>query len=103
MKKTTLCFNIGAHLWTQVKFKKGWTMQAYGSSWNTEVQLQGKRSGMFTHTFVLRKEFNNKKGSLGFAGENFLMRAARVKTYMGGCSIMPFIKIYCTFAAIPIN
>jgi ferric enterobactin receptor len=64
-------FVIGGRLMTNFKLKNGWAMQASGGSRGAQITLQGMQSGMNMYSMGFRKDFKNKKGSLGLAVENF--------------------------------
>jgi hypothetical protein len=51
--------------------KNGWGAQVFGGARGRQVQLQGYQSTMFFYSLGIRKDFNQKKGSLGLAAENF--------------------------------
>ncbi len=51
---------------------KGWGFQFFGMYRGNRVQLQGSQGGFGMYSFGIKKDFNNKKGSIGFAAENFL-------------------------------
>ncbi|CAN5366438.1 outer membrane beta-barrel family protein [soil metagenome] len=57
---------------------KGWALQGFGFFRGNQVQLQGSQGGFGIYSLNLRKDFNNKKGSLGFGFENFLHSAFRI-------------------------
>lgn len=58
---------------------KGWTAQFFGMHRGNQIQLQGSRGGFTMYNLGLNKEFNNKKGSIGFAAENFLTNGITIK------------------------
>jgi hypothetical protein len=41
------------------------------------VQLQGTRTGFYMYSLGFKKDFANKKGSIGFAAENFMTKGVR--------------------------
>lgn len=59
---------------------KGWGLQLFSFYRGREVQLQGLRGGFGIYSLSLRKEFNNKKGSIGFGAENFLTSPIRIRS-----------------------
>ena len=63
---------LSGRMMTQVSLKNGWAVQAFGGGRGRNVQLQGSMSGMRMYSVGIRKEFKNKKGSLGLATENFV-------------------------------
>jgi outer membrane receptor protein involved in Fe transport len=50
---------------------KGWGLQAFGFYRGRQVQLQGYQSGFGIYSLNLRKEFHEKRGSVGIGAENF--------------------------------
>ncbi|MFN3488840.1 MAG: TonB-dependent receptor domain-containing protein [Emticicia sp.] len=62
---------VGGRLQSSISLKKGWAVQAFGGFRGNRVQLQGMQGGMGMYSIGARKEFANKKGSLGLAAENF--------------------------------
>ena len=62
---------ISGRLQSQVSLKNGWAVQAFGGFRGNRVQLQGTQGGMGMYSLGVRKEFKNKKGSLGLAADNF--------------------------------
>jgi outer membrane receptor protein involved in Fe transport len=50
---------------------KNWGLQAFGFMRSTQVQLQGYQGGMGIYSLSIKKDFNEKKGSIGFGMENF--------------------------------
>lgn len=64
-------FVVSGRLQSSISFKKGWAVQASGGFRGNRVQLQGSQGGMGMYSIGARKEFANKKGSIGLAAENF--------------------------------
>jgi outer membrane receptor protein involved in Fe transport len=58
---------------------KGWGFQFFGFYRGRQIQLQGTQGGFGIYSLGLRKEFNNKKGSVGFGAENFFTKEFRIK------------------------
>ncbi|WP_414617660.1 TonB-dependent receptor domain-containing protein [Dyadobacter sp. 32] len=70
-------FNYGGRLMSQVSLRQGWGLQAFGFYRGKEVQLQGTRTGFYMYSLGFKKDFANKKGSIGFGAENFLTKGVR--------------------------
>ncbi len=70
-KVTNDGFVVSGRLQSSISLKKGWAVQASGGFRGNRVQLQGMQGGMGMYSIGARKEFANKKGSLGLAAENF--------------------------------
>lgn len=70
-------FNYGGRLMSQISLQNGWGLQAFGFYRGKEIQLQGTRTGFYIYSLGFKKDFANKKGSIGFAAENFLTKGVR--------------------------
>lgn len=64
-------FVIGGRIMTQIQLPKGWGIQGFGGMRGNQVQLQGTQGSFYMYSLGVKKDFNNKKGSIGIAGENF--------------------------------
>jgi iron complex outermembrane receptor protein len=73
-------FVLSGRLRTSLTIKNGWGLQAGGFMRGRDVQLQGTQAGFRMYDFGLRKDFKNKRGSIGFAMENFLAPSFKMKT-----------------------
>ena len=62
---------IGGRITSQIQLNNGWGVQAFGGYRGNQVQLQGSQSGMGMYSVGVKKDINNKKGSIGLAAENF--------------------------------
>ncbi len=63
---------IGGRVMSQLSLNKGWNMQAFTGFRGNRVSLQGVRSGMGFYSLGIRKDINEKKGSIGIAFDNFV-------------------------------
>jgi len=63
---------LGGRLQSQVVLPNSWTVQAFGGFRGKQVQLQGTMGSFYMYSVGVKKDFNNKKGSIGLAAENFL-------------------------------
>lgn len=70
-------FNYGGRLMSQISLQNGWGLQAFGFYRGKEIQLQGTRTGFYIYSLGFKKDFANKKGSIGFGAENFLTKGVR--------------------------
>lgn len=68
-KNTGWVYN--ARLFGSYNLTKGWGFQFFTFYRGRQVQLQGVQGGFYVYSLALRKEFANKKGSVGFGAENF--------------------------------
>lgn len=56
-----------------------WVVQAFGFARGSRVQLQGSQGGFRVYGLNLNKQFNDKKGSIGFGADNFLTSEFKMK------------------------
>jgi hypothetical protein len=63
---------IGGRIMTNLTLKNGWGIQAFGGARGKQVQLQGYQTSMYFYNLGIRKDINEKRGSIGLAAENFL-------------------------------
>ncbi len=78
VKNSGVNFDVGGRI--QSTFKNGWGLQAFGMMKGPQVQLQGRMGGFGFYSLGLKKDFTNKKGSIGIAAENFLTSNIRMRT-----------------------
>lgn len=62
------------------KLPKGWGVQFFSFYRGRQVQLQGFQGGMGMYNLGLRKEFANKKGTLGFGAQNFFATEMKIRS-----------------------
>lgn len=72
--------NISGGIFSQATFRNGWGAQAFGFMQGNTIQLQGKQGGFGFYTVGVKKDFKNKKGSVGLAAENFLAKRYTIHT-----------------------
>ncbi|MFD1820803.1 Outer membrane receptor for ferrienterochelin and colicins [Pseudarcicella hirudinis] len=65
-------WSFGGRLDSQAQLGNGWAVQGNFGTRGKRVQLQGSQTGFIMYSLGFRKEFNQKKGTLGLAAENFL-------------------------------
>lgn len=58
----------------------GWGLQLFGFYRGKQVQLQGYQGGFGIYSLSLRKEFNDKKASIGFGAENFFTTGVKMRS-----------------------
>ncbi|MET7255979.1 TonB-dependent receptor domain-containing protein [Dyadobacter fermentans] len=73
-------FVLSGRFRTSLNIKNGWGLQAGGFMRGRDVQLQGTQAGFRMYDFGVRKDFKNKRGSIGFGMENFLAPSFKMKT-----------------------
>ena len=75
---TNTGFRMGGRFDTQLQLDKGWAIQANFGYRGRDIQLQGYRIGFAQYSRGRRREFTNKRGSVGLAAENFLTKLPAV-------------------------
>ena len=70
-------WNYGGRIMSQITLKQGWGVQGFAFYRGKEVQLQGTRTGFYMYSLGFKKDLPNKKGSIGFAAENFMTKGVR--------------------------
>ncbi len=67
---------------TGLTFKNGWGVQAGGFMRGKEVQLQGTQMGFRMYDLGVKRDFKNKRGSIGLGMENFLAPRFKMATQL---------------------
>ncbi len=75
-------FNVSGGTYSNALFKNGWGAQGFIFMQGSQVQLQGRQGGFVFYSLGLKKEFKNKKGSIGLAGENFFTQRFHINTLL---------------------
>ncbi len=70
---------ISGRLNSNLTIKNGWGIQAFSFFRGRQVQLQGYQGGFGYYSVGVKKDFKNKRGSLGMAGENFFNNPFRIR------------------------
>ncbi|MCA8829983.1 TonB-dependent receptor domain-containing protein [Hymenobacter pini] len=60
-------------------FAKGWGIQAFSFYRGRQVQLQGYQGGFGVYSVGLKKDFADKKGSIGFGADNFFTPTNKIR------------------------
>jgi outer membrane receptor protein involved in Fe transport len=71
---------ISARLFTNLTLKNGWGVQGFSFARGKQVQLQGYQGGFAFYSLGVKKDFKNKRGSVGLAGENFFNFPFKVRS-----------------------
>ncbi|QIP15858.1 TonB-dependent receptor [Spirosoma aureum] len=71
---------ISGRVNASMSLANGWAFQAFGGMRGKQIQLQGYQTSMYFYNLGIRKEFNDKKSSLGLAAENFLNHPFTMKS-----------------------
>lgn len=64
-------FVASFRLFGSYNLSKGWGLQTFAFYRGNQVQLQGDQGGFGIYSLSVKKDFLNKKGSIGFGAENF--------------------------------
>lgn len=75
-------FVLSGRFRTGLNFKNGWGLQGGGFMRGREVQLQGYQMGFRMYDLGVKKDFANKRGSIGFGMENFFAPKFNMKNVM---------------------
>lgn len=62
---------ISGRMFGSYNFTKLWGLQFFGFYRGRQIQLQGTQGGFGIYSLSLKRDFANKKGSIGFGAENF--------------------------------
>ena len=71
---------VSGRIFGSYDFSRGWGAQFFSFYRGRQVQLQGTQGGFYMYSLGFRKEFNEKRGSIGLAAENFLQSSIRIRT-----------------------
>ncbi|WP_421826398.1 TonB-dependent receptor domain-containing protein [Larkinella sp.] len=71
---------IGGRLFTSVTLKNGWGLQGFGGGRGRQINLQGYQGSFAFYNLGVKKDFNNKRGSIGLGAENFLNHPFKVRS-----------------------
>jgi outer membrane receptor protein involved in Fe transport len=85
---------VSGGMFSQATFKNGWGAQVFGFMQGNQVQLQGKQGGFAFYTVGIKKDFKNKKGSIGLAAENFLSKRYTIRTELNSLRFNQVNNIY---------
>jgi len=63
---------VAGRITTSLSLKNGWGFQGFGGIRGRDVQLQGYQTARYFYNIGAKKDFNQKRASLGLSAENFL-------------------------------
>ena len=72
-------FVLSGRLFGNYTLPKNWQLQAFSFYRGRSVQLQGSAGGFGIYSLSLNKQFNEKRGSIGFGAENFFTPEFKVR------------------------
>lgn len=70
---------VSGRLFGNYSLNKGWGLQFFSHFRGRQVNLQGYQGGFRMYSLSVRKEFNNKKGSVGLGIENFVTSNLKIR------------------------
>ncbi|HEX6226422.1 MAG TPA: TonB-dependent receptor [Chryseolinea sp.] len=71
---------VSGRIFGNYNLDKGWGLQFFSFYRGRDVQLQGTRGGFGIYSLGVRKEFNDKRGSIGLGAENFFTPAFNIRS-----------------------
>jgi outer membrane receptor for ferrienterochelin and colicin len=72
-------FVVSGRLFGNYTLPKDWQVQVFSFARGRQVQLQGTSGGFAMYGLNFNKQFNEKRGSIGFGAENFLMKEFKIR------------------------
>jgi outer membrane receptor protein involved in Fe transport len=81
-------FVLSGRLFANYSLPNNWQLQAFGFARGRQVQLQGFAGGFGMYSLNLNKQFNEKRGSIGFGAENFFTSEFRIRSELNTPTIM---------------
>mgnify|MGYP002777678236 CR=1 FL=1 len=94
---------VSGRLFTNVTLKNGWGIQGFGFARGRQVQLQGFQGGFAYYSLGFKKDFKNKKGSVGLAAENFLSNTFRIRNELASPAFIQSNTTYLYNRGIRVN
>ena len=70
---------VSGRFFGNYNLEKGWGIQFFSFARGRDVQLQGTRGGFGMYSLGVRKEFNEKRGSIGLGAENFFTSSFKIR------------------------
>jgi outer membrane receptor protein involved in Fe transport len=81
-------FVVSGRLFGNYTLPKNWQIQAFSFYRGRAVQLQGTAGGFGIYSLSFNKQFNERKGSVGFGAENFFTTEFRIRNELYTPAIM---------------
>ena len=75
-------WNFNGRLMSFLTIKNGWQVQAFSFMRGGRVMPMGRQGGFGYYSLGGRKEFKNKKGSIGLSAQNLFTQYMKIKTTM---------------------
>lgn len=96
-------FTIGGRLMSQMKLKKDWSLQAFSFMRGNRVELQGTSGGFGFYALGVNKEFNEGKGSVGLAVENFASRGWNIESQINAANFSQVSNMLLLNRSVRVN
>ena len=71
---------ISGRMFGNYQFADTWGLQFFGFARGRQVQLQGYQGSFAFYSLNIKKDFNDKKGSIGIGADNFLTTAFKIRS-----------------------
>ena len=84
LPKNNTGFNYNVNLFSTYKINDHWTLQGWGSFNGPNYSVQGYSTSFYFYNISGRREFNNKKGGIGFGIDNFATPYIHIKSKYEG-------------------
>lgn len=81
-------FVISGRLFGNYTLPKDWQLQLFSFYRGRSVQLQGSAGGFGIYSLSLNKQFNEKRGTIGFGAENFFTTEFKIRNELFTPTIM---------------
>lgn len=81
-------FVVSGRLFGNYSLPRDWQIQLFSFYRGRAVELQGTSGGFGIYSLSLNKQFNDKKGMIGFGAENFFTREFRIRNELYTPTIM---------------
>jgi len=96
-------YNFGGRIMSQLKLDKGWNIQAFSFMQGRRIELQGSKGGFGMYAIGFNKEFNDKKGSIGLAVENFASRGWNMSSQLDAALFTQTSNMYLLNRSVRLN
>ncbi|WP_373523312.1 TonB-dependent receptor domain-containing protein [Aquiflexum sp.] len=81
-------FVLSGRLFANYSLPNNWQIQSFTFARGRQVQLQGTAGGFGVYGLNLNKQFNEKRGSIGFGAENFFTKEFTIRNELYTPTIM---------------
>ncbi|EKB48668.1 TonB-dependent receptor domain-containing protein [Cecembia lonarensis] len=81
-------FVLSGRLFANYTLPNNWQLQSFAFMRGRQVQLQGSAGGFGMYSLNINKQFNERRGSIGFGAENFFTTEFRIRNELLTPNIM---------------